>query len=247
MGAGAAAGRADALTARWVDGWWAGARRLDAHPGRIGGAIRPFASVVHTTDMLPGAWQALLDAWTKRAGEGACAHFIVGRDFEAGVVQLAPITRNANHAGGTGHGVFQVGSPAVNLHPNMVAVGIEVHCAGGVHLIDGAWRLVEDGRAQGEEFPDVDVIPDPQRPGRGWHVITYHQLEVLDSLLGDLETVLEPVPVGCTKLAFGERPPAYAIIPGARLATHCELDPVHRADPWPQLSAWLQARATLPA
>lgn len=232
-----------AAAARWDDGWWSRSRRLPAHPARLGGIIEPFAAVVHTTDMLPGAWQALIDAWTKRAGDGACANFLIGRDDEHGMVQLVSITRNANHAGGPGHGVFR--APYVlDMHPNSVSVGIEVHCAGGVHRIDGAWRMVENGVPQGEALPDADVTPDPQRPGRGWHVVTDYQREQLGALLDDLEPALAPVPVGCVKVAFGERPPSYAVIPGARLATHAELDPVHRADPWPELSGWLRERAS---
>lgn len=227
----------------WSDGWWACARRLPAHPGRIGGEIKPWSKVVHTTDMLPGAWQALIDAWTKRAGEGACAHFLIGRTAEHGVIQFAPTSRNANHAGGPGHGVYRMVPPGVSLHPNTVAVGIEVHCAGGVHMVGGQWRLVEDGQPQGEPLPDADVIPDPIRPGRGWHVVTDYQREQLGMLLDELEFVLLPMPSGVTKVAFGEVPPSYAVLPGARVATHCELDPVHRADPWPQLSAWLRDRA----
>ena len=36
---------------RWVDGWWAGARRMPAHPGRIGGVIAPFIGI-KAIDML---------------------------------------------------------------------------------------------------------------------------------------------------------------------------------------------------
>ena len=225
---------------RWVDGWWAGAKRTPAHPGRVGGAITPWSTVVHTTDMLPEEWAALVAAWTTRAGEGACAHFLVGRDEAHGVVQFAPITRNGNHAGGPGHGVYVVGGK--QLHPNLVAVGIEIHCAGGVQLINGAWRLVEGGAAHGAVIPASDVAPDPARPGRGWHVVTEYQREQVTMILGDLETVLARAPAGATKLAFGETPPTYAVLPGARVATHAELDPVHRADPWPLTSAWLKAR-----
>ncbi len=114
-----------------------------------------------------------------------------------------------------------------------------MHCAGGVIRIGDAWRLVEGKIAHGSAIPDADVIPDPKRPGRGWHVVTDYQRRVLGQLLDDLELVLAKVPDGCTKVAFGEAPPAYAVLPGARIATHAELDPVHRADPWPQLSAWL--------
>jgi hypothetical protein len=86
-------------------------------------------------------------------------------------------------------------------------------------------------------------VPDPKRPGRGWHVVTDCQHRVLGQLLDDLEPVLAPVPAGCTKVAFGGVPPAYAVLPGCRVATHAKLDPVHRADPWPVLGEWLRARA----
>lgn len=232
-------------TSRWSGGWWAGAQKTMANPGRIGGPISPFAVVVHTTDMLPDEWDALANSWTTRPGDGACAHFLIGREPGYGVLQLAPITRNANHAGGPGHGVFRVPGRG-DLHPNLVAVGIEVHCAGGVRLINGQWRLVEDGKAHGAPLPDSEVTPDPQRPGRGWHHATDYQRAQFAALLVDLEAALVPVPAGTTKVAFGETPPAYAVLPSARLATHAELDPVHRADPWPELSAWLKQRHAAP-
>jgi hypothetical protein len=232
---------------RWVDGWWVGARRMPAHPGRVGGAIRAFCAGVHSTDMLPEEWEALIENWTKRAGEGAakgaCANFVIGRDESQGPVQLVPINRNGNHMGGEGHGVFRVGGDrGVDLHPNLCAVGIEVHCAGGVVKLGGVWRFVEGKVAHGKPIPDSDVIPDPHRPGRGWHVVTPYQYRVLDELLGDLDQVLAPVPSGCVKVAFGEAPPAYAVLPGCRIATHAELDPEHRADPWGPTCDWLRAR-----
>jgi hypothetical protein len=78
----------------------------------------------------------------------------------------------------------------------------------------------------------------------GWHVVTDYQRRVLGELLDDLEAVPAPVPTGCVKVAFGETPPAYAVLPGCRVATHSELDPVHRADPWNLLCDWLRARAS---
>lgn len=224
----------------WMDGWWAGATRKPAHPARFGSTIRPWSIVVHTTDMVPESWDALLLGWTTRPGDGACAHFAIGRDSAAGVVQLVPVTRNANHAGGPGHGVYRAPGMA-DMHPNSVAIGIELHCAGGVRRIDGAWRLVENSIPTGRPLPDAEVTPDPQRPGRGWHVPTGYQRQKLDALLTELDLVLQPPPAGVRKVAIGEEPPMYAVLPGARLATHCELDPRHRADPWPPLSAWLRA------
>jgi hypothetical protein len=228
---------------RWVEGWWSLAHRRPAHPGRVGGPIKPFGAVIHTTDMLPDEWDALVASWTGKVADGACANFLIGRTPEHGVLQLIPITRNGNHAGGPWHGVYRApGLP--DMHPNSVAVGIEVHCAGGVRLINGQWRLVEDGIPRGAALPPEDVTLDPQRPGRGWHHATDYQRERLGALLDDLEPCLAPVPPGTVKVAFGETPPAYAVIPGARWATHAELDPRRRADPWPELSGWLRARAT---
>lgn len=233
------------LAPSWSDGWWSGAKRKQVHSARVGGPIQAFAAVVHTTDMLPEEWDALVTAWSTKAGDGACAHFLIGRDAAHGVIQLVPISHNANHAGGPGHGVFRVPGRG-DLHPNLVAVGIEVHCAGGVRRLNDAWRLVEGGVAHGAPLPDSEVTPDPVRPGRGWHHVTNYQREQLGALLADLEAVLAPVPAGTVKAAFGETPPAYAVLSDARIATHAELDPVHRADPWPELSTWLRGRAASP-
>jgi hypothetical protein len=180
--------------------------------------------------MLPEEWAALIEAWTKRGGEGACANFLLGRDEAHGCLEQVPINRNANHMGGPGHGVFRVGG-GIDLHPNQCAVGIEVHCAGGVVRLGDAWWLVEGKVAHGSAIPDADVVPDPKRPGRGWHVVTDYQRRVLGELLDGLEPVLAPVPAGWVKVAFGETPPAYAMLPGCRVATHAELDPVHRGGP----------------
>jgi hypothetical protein len=217
----------------FVDGVWSKAKRVKCHPGRMGGAIAPYAIVVHTTDMLPNEWDSLLTAWTSKSGEGACAHFIIGRDESAGVVQMVPISRNGNHAGGPGSGRFVVNGKEV--HPNLVTVGIEVHCAGGVRLVNGAWRLVEDGVAHGAPLPASDVTPDPLHPGRGWHHVTDYQRDRLFELLADLDAVLAPLPPGTTTRAFGEAVAPYAMMPTARIVTHAQLDPVHRADPWPPL------------
>lgn len=229
-----------AETPNFVDGVWSKARRIACHPGRMGGAINPFAVVVHTTDMLPGEWDALMTAWTSKAGEGACAHFLIGRDESEGVVQMVPINRNGNHAGGPGSGRFVVGGKEV--HPNLVTVGIEVHCAGGVRMVNGMWRLVEGGVAHGPSLHPDDVTPDPLRLGRGWHKVTDYQRDRLFELLAVLDAVLAPLPEGTTTRAFGETPPPYSVMPSARVVTHAQLDPVHRADPWPPLCDELRKR-----
>lgn len=223
---------------RWSDGWWDGARRVPAHPGRLGGVIKPWASVVHTTDMLPEEWDALLRAWTERVGDGACATFLIGRDAAHGTVQLAPTTRNANHAGGPTHGVFDT-QLARGLHPNLTAIGIELHCAGGVHLIGGQWRLVEGGAAHGAPLPADEVEVDRTRPGRGWHTITDYQRAQLLALLGELEQVLAPMPAGAATRTAGEKPDAFTAMPTGRVVTHAQLDPAARADPWRPTCEWL--------
>lgn len=223
----------------FTDGWWSLARRLPAFAARIGGVIAPFAVVVHTTDMVPDSWDGLLHRWTTEAGDGACAHFIIGRDAANGLVQLAPITNNANHAGGNGHGSFVAGQQS--WHPNLVSVGIEVHCAGAVRQINGDWRLVEDGVAQGAALPNEDVVPDPQRPGRGWHKVTDYQYQQLSALLDGLETVLTALPAGCVAHSI-EAPPHYGIFATGRRVGHVSLHAAQRGDPWPQVCDWMRAR-----
>jgi N-acetylmuramoyl-L-alanine amidase-like protein len=228
-----------ATTGVFSNGWWSLAQPRAAFPARIGGVIAPFATVVHTTDMTPDTWNVLLNSWTTQAGPGDCAHFLIGRDAAAGVVQLAPITNNANHAGGPGHGSFVAGGQT--WHPNTVSVGIEVHCAGSVRQVGGDWRLVENGVPQGAAIPDADVIPDPQRPGRGWHTVTDYQYEQLGALLDGLETVLGALPAGCVAQSI-EAPPAYAIFATGRTVGHVSLHAAQRGDPWPPTCNWLRAR-----
>jgi N-acetyl-anhydromuramyl-L-alanine amidase AmpD len=227
---------------RWSSGWWSGAKRTDAHPGRMGGTVAPWAVVVHSTDMPREDWKALVTAWQSKPGDGACAHFLIGRDESQGVLQLVPVTRNGNHAGGPGHGVFDcLGTKGI--HPNLVTVGIELHCAGGVRQLGGVWRFVEDGTAHGAPIPDAEVIPDPQRPGRGWHIVSDYQKAQLSQLLADLELTLARLPVGAVTRAFGETPDTFTVMPTARVVTHAQLDPEHRADPWHPTCDWLAARA----
>lgn len=38
---------------KFLSGWLDGVYHRDAHPGRVGGPITPFASVIHSTDMPP--------------------------------------------------------------------------------------------------------------------------------------------------------------------------------------------------
>jgi hypothetical protein len=230
-------------------GWWSLAQHMPAFPGRIGGAIDPFAVVVHTTDMVPEDFGALLQGWTTALGKGDCAHFVIGRDADDGVVQLVPITNNANHAGSDSlshpHGWFLVPGQQPK-HPNSVSVGIELHCAGGwwgaggVKQINGAWRFMENGAPHGAAIPDSDVIPDPQHPGLGWHTVTDYQYQQLDLLLRGLEAALAPLPQGCVAQSVSQQPEAWAIFPTGRRVGHVSLDAYNRSDPWPPTCDWLR-------
>jgi N-acetyl-anhydromuramyl-L-alanine amidase AmpD len=235
---------------QWTNGWWLNAKQLPANPGRIGGAIRPWAVVVHTTDMLPRSFAALNDAWQTKKGAGNAAHFNIGRTPSEGVVQLVPITRNANHAGGAGHGWFHTSQR--NYHPNLVSVGIELHNAGGLRLVDKQWRWGERVSGKGwmpigPAFDPADVEIDPVHPLRGWHRFTAWQLEQLDKLLTSLETVLEKMPDGVTCVSAPESAPAWAEVKSARVVGHVDLDAANRSDPWPHGLRWLRERAERPA
>jgi hypothetical protein len=218
--------------ASFANGNYSGATHEAAHPGRMGGEITPVMIVVHTTDMLPGEFRALMTAWTTKPGDGACAHFVIDRDGT--IYQLVPINRNGNHAGGPGHGVVMI--KGKNVHPNLVAVGIEVHCAGGVHLIAGEWRLVEGGVAHGAPVPATEVTPDPIRPGRGWHQMAPAQVTSLRTLVVDIRGALAPVTDGPNAKSTGQAVPAWAEAARTdrdRVVGHVNLDPEHRSDPWP--------------
>lgn len=217
---------------RWDHGWWTQAIRKPAHVGRVGGPISAFSLVVHTTDMLPEEWAALVHAWTERSGDGACAHFLIGRDDHDGVIQFVPTLRNGNHAGGPTHGVYVDGTGRT-WHPNTAAIGVELHCAGGVRRIAGQWRLVEGGKAHGAPLPDADVIPDPHHADRGWHKITDYQYERLAALRADLELVMAPMPAGTVARSTHEAPAAWAKPASARCVGHTDLDAYARSDPWP--------------
>ena len=236
---------AAAAVGSFTAGWWSLATRRDAHPARSGGAITPFATVVHTTDMPPETFATLIGSWTTTAGNSASAHFVIGRSAADGVVQLVPIDHASFHAGGSGHGSFVAGSQS--WQPNSVAIGIEIHCAGGIRQTGGAWHLFEGNTPQGNAIPDIDVVADPQRPGRGWHVITDYQYAQLTALLDGLEAVLAPLPDGCVAQSI-EPPPAYGLFPTGRLVGHVSLHAAQRADPWPPACDWLRARlAAAPA
>lgn len=223
---------------RWRDGWYDFARSRPAHPKRIGRPIVPFAITVHTCDMLHEEFFALIDAFSKRPGEGNAAHFIIGPTPHEAVVQLAPINRNANHAGGPDHGNL-VDARGRRYHPNLATVGIEFHNAGGVRLVGGQWRLVERGKAHGAAIHASEVTPDPKRPGRGWHKLTDYQRERYVELRAELESQLAPAPAGLRSVSRSGPAPSWATMVG-RVAFHAGLDSARRADPWPPIAAWVR-------
>ncbi len=248
----------------WDGGWWRGARRRPAHNGRVGGVIRPWLVVVHTTDVHPSdrTWAGMMDRVAGQAGEGNGAHFWIGRDAGQGTTQSVPVDRNANHAGGPGgrHGWLEVGGQ--RLHPNRVAIGIEVSSAGLVVQRGGRWyaRSSDADGITGAPLPDVDVEPDPRRPGYGWHKPTDYQLGELAAIFGAFADcpLRVAAPAGWSIVAhtgddrqgptYGP-PPADAprvLIGGVPVVGHVTLDPRRKGDPWAPLGRWLQGRTVSP-
>ncbi len=227
---------AQPMPAVFAGGVWYRAVYMPAHPGRVGPAIVPKTLVVHTTDMMPDSFQALVKAWTTSATNGACAHFLIGRDATQGVVQFVPITKNGNHAGGLIHGNYKLPTGAL-LHPNVVAVGIELHGAGLLRLTNGKWVHQDSGRV----VESSDVYVDSHK--RGWHVITPYQLRMLAALIVDLG--LPGLPVGTTvapDATYASQGVAdYAGTNlGPTIVGHCTLDPINKTDPGSQVMSWLK-------
>jgi hypothetical protein len=239
----------DPEPAVWDGGRYLGAQWRPAHPGRVGPAIRPIGSVVHETQMHPDSFGALVRAWERSAGRGACAHFLIGRDERQGHVQMVDAARNGNHAGGRpAHGWLLLNGRRV--HPNSVLLGIEVHTAGPVRRVAGQWRAGEyrDGQwtPHGAPLDPGEIEVDPKHPDRGWHRPTEYQLRELELLLRSFETcpVMRPYPSGWGVQPNGT-PPAWA--PRGEIAErvvvgHTTLDPNRKSDPGPVISRWLAER-----
>ena len=221
------------FTRAWT--WWSRAIRKPAHRGRVGPAIKPWAIVLHTTDMLPGTFDAIVKSWTTTAGVGQCANFLIGRTPEQGTVQFVPIDRNSNHAGGPTHGWFLVDGKRV--HPNTVSIGIEIHNAGQLRLVDGKWRSwdYQHKQPQGDPFEPADVEVDQHRPTRGWHRLTQYQHDTLTALLADLEAVLAPMPANVTVESNGPQTSQWAKVQSCRIVGHVTLDPARKTDPGPEV------------
>lgn len=230
-----------AAAAEWTAGWYLHAKQTPAHPGRVGGTILPKAVVVHTTDMHPSAHDDLVRAWSTKPGAGNGAHFLIGRTAVQGVKQLCPITRNANHAGGSnGHGWWKTGAGKL-IHPNTVSVGIEIDNAGKLRkTVRGLWVHPDSGRI----IPPEDVYLGPR--GTGWHKVNDYQLFELSELLRNLESCLGDLPPGTRISPNGD--PAANGVPWAagtdiKVTGHVSLDPANKNDPGPQVIAWLKEHA----
>lgn len=228
-------------TDAWEHGFWVHATKVPAHPGRVGPSIVPQTVVVHTTDCMPGSMSTIVRSWATAPGEGNGAHFIIGRDEKAGVVQLVPVTRNGNHAGGRPkHGWYKMPSGAL-IHPNTCSVGIELDCAGKLR-----WRPAYAAAIHpdtGREIPMSDVYVD--KLGYPWHVCTDWQLRTLCQLLTSLRQVLHPTPPGLTVQPDGEyvaNGVAWAASPtwSPVIVGHATLDPVNKTDPGPQVLDYIR-------
>jgi len=238
----------DEEPSEWDGGRLTWARWVPCHSGRVGRAIRPWAVVVHTTDMAPGSFDALVKAWASRPGAGNAAHFLVGRTETDGTVQMIDCARNGNHAGGKpAHGWFTAGGQ--RIHPNSVSIGIEVHNAGEVRLIAGQWRTGEYDNGwhpHGAPLDPADVIVDDRNKSRGLHRPTEWQLEELARLLEALGhcPVIAPYPEGWGIAANGA-PQSWApqtMISGLPVVGHVTLDPARKGDPHKAISRWLASR-----
>lgn len=230
-------------------GWYGAARRVDAHRGRVGGPIVAETFVIHTTDCMPGSMPAIVKSWSTTAGNGACAHGILGRSATDGLVQMIPFDRNGNHAGGTPrHGWYRDVHAAQEsktlVHPNTIAIGIELDCAGYLgRQVNGKWIHPDTKR----EVAPADV--DVDEHGRGWHKLTSYQYDQLALLLDEVLPTLAPMHAGLTLAPNGgyvENGVPWASTSQARVVGHVTLDPTNKTDPGPFVMAWIRKRYEQP-
>lgn len=239
---------ADATPSRFdADGWDADAIHWPVHERRIGAVIEPIGAVVHSTDMSPDSFVGLLNKWKKERGEGNAATYLIGRGPNTaapgatpngGLVQLAPVTRNTNHAGGfQGYHGWLVKNGKRVAHPNAAYVGIELHGHGLLKKGKDKWL------AGNMVYDPEDVFVDDR--GRGWHRFTDYQFDVLGTLLDALDGFCRPVPDGWTIKPHGDyrrNGVPWAPLGFVRFTTHVELDPTRKLDPGPQVTQWLRER-----
>lgn len=229
-----------ARNGNFTNGKWSEATYKQMHSGRIGRGIVPQTLVVHTTDMRPGTFGSLVKSWTSGAGRGNGAHFLIGKTKEDGVVQFAPITRNANHAGGPNPGGIRPGNSNTVVNPNVCSVGVE---------LDNAGRLIKDSkgwyhRDTGYRFAAEDVYVDSK--GRGWEKVTQYQIDMLKYLWEDLRPLLKPWPAGTVVVpnaTHTSQGTSYAAAISPALIGHASTNPINKTDPGPQVMALINGWA----
>lgn len=227
-------------------GEYGGATQIPAYAQRVGGSIAPRAAVIHTTDMMPRSWEALLRAWGQTIGGGACANFLLGRDPSQGLVQMVSILRNANHAGGNPHGWWvDEHREGIRVHPNTIAVGIEVHSAGRLEWLSKDRAVFQEDHKTLGEFSVATGEVHVDELGRPWHKLTEYQLETLEALLvalkpvlGDIGT-LQPQANAAYVKDRSKWDTSYAVPAASSLVGHVSLDVINRSDPGPQGMAFI--------
>lgn len=227
-------------------GEYSGATQIPANARRVGGPITPRAVVVHTTDMLPNAWPALLKAWSQTIGGGSCAHFLIGRTPEQGVVQMVPIVHNANHAGGKPHGWWMnEHREGIHVHPNTISVGIELHGAGRLEWLTRDRAVFQEAHKTLGEFSVAAGKVYVDELGRPWHALTDYQLEALEGLLVALKPELadigelQPVANAAFVKNRSKWDTSYGAPVARSLVGHVSLDTINRTDPGPQGMAFI--------
>lgn len=247
-----------------ADGWYPAAVRVPC-PYRDGGAlpVAPCTVVVHTTDCTPGTMPVILQTWAETKGNGACAHFYLGRQPasdaraqypDGGLVQMVPITHNGQHAGGArklGDGSYDynyhgwiLGPKGEKWHPNLCTAGIEIDCAGRLSTAHGVYTHPDTGRI----FPASEVHVDAK--GHAWHRVTEYQLAILGELIAAIMSApnfraLPPewkIGPNGTYAGNGVDAPWEAQVKGTKIVGHWTLDPNNKTDPGPQVMAFLRER-----
>lgn len=209
------------------EGIWSEATYKPMHKGRIGRAIVPRTLVVHTTDMRPGTFAALVRNWTSQLGRGNGAHFLIGKSAADGVIQFAPIYKNANHAGGTNPG--SIGG----MHPNVCSVGVELDNAGRLTLRNGKWVHADTGTVMATESVYVD------KKGKGWEKVTPYQKEQLNRLWLALKPTLKQWPASAVVQPngsyVGNGVAHFASAVATSLVGHVSINPINKTDPGPEV------------
>lgn len=212
-------------------GLWSLATQRPAHPKRLGRAIVPQTLIVHTTDMKPGTFDAIVKRWTSEPGKGNAAHFLIGKTEKDGVVQFAPIHQNANHAGGANCGGIKLPNGVI-VHPNVCSVGVEIDNAGKLKKDKAGWYHKDTGY----RFAPEDVFVDEK--GRGWEKITPYQITMLSYLWNALRPTLKPYPEGTTVMpnaTYESQGSIYGKPTKPSLIGHVSTNPINKTDPGPQV------------